>query len=133
MDIFQTLEFSQEWLELGIVDSGKLDKLESEWKSGEDRNTEHYRWRAFLDFMELQVSLDPTLAKQLYELGGRDADPGMGGSMMAHVLRRKDCTADLLRVAAESEKKFLRKIATEKMAQLSRNPAIQHDVGPERR
>jgi hypothetical protein len=40
----------------------------------------------------------------------------MGGSIMAHILRRQDCPEDLLRVAANSEKQFLQKIANERLA-----------------
>lgn len=118
MNILRQLEFSQEWLDLGIVDPDKLHTLEFEWNSSNDKNPEHYRWRAFLDFLRSQEFLDPIIAKRLYDLGASDPDSAMGGSMMAEVLRRKDCPLDLLRVAAESEQKFLRKIAAEKLADL---------------
>jgi hypothetical protein len=44
----------------------------------------------------------------------------MGGSIMADILRRKDCPEDLLHAAAESEEKFLRKISNDKLAQIER-------------
>ncbi|HSE22910.1 MAG TPA: hypothetical protein VLB68_14690 [Pyrinomonadaceae bacterium] len=69
------------------------------------RNSEHYRWRAFLDFMQLRMSLDSSIARRLYQLGAGDPDAEMGGSMMAHILRRKDCPEDLLRDAALSDQK----------------------------
>jgi hypothetical protein len=119
MNIFREIEVSQEWLDLGVVDPDKLYEIELEWNSSEDKNTEHYRWRAFFDFMQSQVFLDPIIAKRLYDLGASDPDFEMGGSMMAHVLGRKDCPVDLLRLAAESERKFLRKIAAEKLADAS--------------
>ena len=116
MDIFRELEFSQEWIELGITSQARLVQLEAEWLASDDRNSEHYRWRAFLDFMQLQVSLDPLVAKRLYDLGANDPDDAMGGSMMAHVLRRTDCPKELLQAAAVSDEKFLRKIASERLA-----------------
>jgi len=119
MNIFRKLEFSQEWLDLGIIDSEKLHRIESEWNASDDNNTEHYRWRAFLAFMQSQAFLDPIIAKRLYELGASDPDSTMGGSMMASVLRRKDCPVELLHVAAKSEEKFLSKIAAEKLAETS--------------
>jgi hypothetical protein len=118
MDIFRELEFSQEWIDLGIVSQAKLNQIEADWLTSDDKHSEHYRWRAFLDFMQLQVSLDPIVARRLYELGASDPDSAMGGSIMAHVLRRKDCPEDLLREAATSEEKFLRKIASERLAKL---------------
>jgi hypothetical protein len=116
MDIFQTLEFSQEWIELGIITPAKLEQLKAEWDTGEDTNTEHYRWRAFLDFMQSRPSLDEDTAKALYNLGSKDPEVNMGGSMMAHILRWKDCPKDLLESATKAEEKFLRKIANERLA-----------------
>jgi hypothetical protein len=115
MDIFETLEFNQDWVELGIITPEKLKRLEAEWAKGEDTNTEHYRWRAFLDFMESKGVLDENTAKALYNLGANDPDWAMGGSIMAEILRRKDCPNDLLERAAKSDRKFLRKIAKERI------------------
>jgi hypothetical protein len=120
MDIFRELEFSQEWIELGVLSPAKLKQIEDEWNVSDDRNTEHYRWRVFLDFMQSQSSLEPVTARRLYELGKGDPDSVMGGSMMAHILRRKDCPEDLLRVAAQSEEKFLSKIASERLPEVSK-------------
>ena len=116
MDIFRELEFSQEWIDLGIITPAKLKQLESEWATGEDTNPEHYRWRAFLDFIESKVVLDENSARALYNLGANDRDGAMGGSIMANILRRKDCPKDLLELAAKSEEKFLRKMADERLA-----------------
>ena len=116
MDIFQTLKFSQEWIELGIITPEKLKQLEAEWATGEDTNTEHFRWRAFLDFIKSKEGLDENTAKALYNLGANDPDYVMGGSLMAEILRRKDCPKGLLDSAANSERKFLRKIANERMS-----------------
>ena len=116
MDIFRELEFSQEWIDLGIITPAKLKQLEAKWATGEDTNTEHYRWGAFLDFIESKESLDENTARALYNLGANDPDGVMGSSIMAHVLRRKDCPNDLLELAAKSAEKFLRKIANERLA-----------------
>ena len=118
MDIFRELEFSQEWIDLGIIAETKLSQIEAEWLDSDDRNPEHYRWRAFLDFSQSQASLDPITAKRLCDLGAKDPDSAMGGSIMAHVLRRKDCPEDLLHVAAQSDEKFLQKIAKERLAKV---------------
>jgi hypothetical protein len=118
MDIFHILEFSQAWIDLGIITPAKLEQLEAAWTTGEDENTEHYRWGAFLDFIKLKESLDEKTAKALYDLGANDPDIAMGGSIMANILHRKDCPRDLLEKAAKSEKKFLQKIASKKLATL---------------
>jgi hypothetical protein len=116
MNIFRELEFNQEWIDLGIITPANLNKIEAEWAASDDRNTEHYRWRAFLAFIRSKDSLDEITARRLYDLGGSDPDSTMGGSIMAHILRRKDCPEDLLHAAAGSEEKFLQKIANDKLA-----------------
>jgi hypothetical protein len=89
MEIFQMLEFSQEWIDLGIITPAKLKQLEAIWDIGEDVNTEHYRWGAFLDFIKSKALLDEKTANALYELGENDPEVAMGSSMMAHILRHK--------------------------------------------
>ena len=110
------LEFTEEWIELGIVTPERLAQIEDEWRTSDDRNPEHYRWRAFLDFNQSHLFLDDAMLRRLYRLGASDADHVMGGSMMAHVLLRRDCPEDLLLEAAQSEEKFLCKIAKERLA-----------------
>jgi hypothetical protein len=118
MEIFQMLEFSQEWIDLGIITPAKLKQLEAIWDIGEDVNTEHYRWGAFLDFIKSKALLDEKTANALYELGENDPDVAMGSSMMAHILRHKNCPKSLLQRGAKSEKRFLQKIANEKLTTL---------------
>lgn len=115
MDVLRQLEFSQEWVDLGIITPAKLKQIEVEWLIGEDTNPEHYRWQAFLNFMQMYEILDEHTAWKLYSLGANDPDSAMGGSMMATILRRKDCPKDLLESAAKSEEKYLRKIANERL------------------
>jgi hypothetical protein len=120
MSIFRELESNQEWINLGIITPANLSQIEAEWATSDDRNTEHYRWRAFLNFIQSKDFLDEITARRLYHLGASDPDSSMGGSIMAHILRRKDCPEDLLYAAAKSEEKFLQKIANDKLAQLER-------------
>ncbi|MCM3904950.1 MAG: hypothetical protein ND866_24905 [Pyrinomonadaceae bacterium] len=120
MSIFRELEFNQEWIDLGIVTPAKLIQIEDQWTGSDDKNPEHYRWRAFLDFIQAKDSLDAIAARRLYNLGASDPDSAMGGSIMAHILRRKDCPEDLLQAAVGSKEKFLQKIANEKLAGLEK-------------
>lgn len=115
MNIFDKLEFTKEWIDLGIVTPEKLSELEIEWNKGEDTNTEHYRWRAFRDFLSANEYLDFTTLRKLHELGENDSDFTMGSSMMVDILNRKDCPTDLLKKAYKSEEKFLRKVASRKL------------------
>src|SRR5689334_14060046 len=96
MDILEVLNLNQKWLDLGIVTSAKLSQLEREWIANQDKNAEHYRWRAFLDFIEPKEYLDENTLRALFDLGRNDPDISMGSSIMATILRRKDCPQDLL-------------------------------------
>jgi hypothetical protein len=116
MDVLRELEFSQEWINLKIITPAKLKELEAKWASDEDTSTEHYRWGAFLGFVESKESVDEDTARALYSLGANDPAAVMGGSIMAHVVRRKEYPKDLLESAVKSEERFLRKIANERLA-----------------
>ena len=114
-DIFETLKFTNEWRELGIISDDVLASLETKWLSGEDPNTEHYRWKAFVDFMEQHPSLEHEVLRRVYSLGQFDHDSSMGGAMMVAILNRKECPRDLIYLASESSEKFLRGVADRKI------------------
>ena len=113
--IFKVLQFSQQWIDLGILTQEKLEVLASDWEIGEDQNPEHYRWRIFSDFLKSIKVLDNNLAMSLYNLGKNDPDINMGGSMMAQILRRADCPSYLIQDALNAKEDFLVKIATKKI------------------
>ena len=73
---------------LGIVTPAHVADLEQEWARGEDRNPEHYRWRAFRAFLTDRRPLSADRAIALYELGATDADRAMGESIMHEVARQ---------------------------------------------
>ena len=110
-EIVETLKFTREWLELGIVPDDVLTSLEALWLTGDDLNTEHYRWKAFVDFMEQHSVLEHDVLRRLYRLGQTDDDSSMGGAMIVEVLNRNECPKDLIYLASESTEKFLRKVA----------------------
>ena len=110
-DIFEELQFSEDWVNLGIVTPELLEELKTEYEKGADTNTEHYRWRAFSRFMSSNKTLSPEVIKGLYMLGSKDPDELMGGAMMRELLDRKDCPRELLEVASQSDRGFLVKAA----------------------
>jgi hypothetical protein len=99
------------WFELGIVTPERLQAMNEEWDRGEDKNPEHYRWHAFMDFLEEARPLTEELAAALYELGRRDPDFEMGGSMMGQILRLPECPAAIVDSAARSGRKHLERLA----------------------
>jgi len=109
--IFEPLLFSQKWWDLGIVTSEMVKRFESEYNAGVDRNKEHYRWRAYTDFLKNNSTLSRNTFMELYKLGEKDPDETMGGSMMRELLNRKDCPSELIEMSLNSNRDFLVKAA----------------------
>jgi len=93
------LHFSDEWYSLGIVTEQRYHELLTQFQTGEDRHPEHYRWRAFGDFIKRNKQLPEDIVRRLYRLGESDPDWIMGGAMMAEVVWRTDCPDDVLNEA----------------------------------
>jgi hypothetical protein len=45
------LGFTAVWYTLGIVTPARVAELEQIWAHSDDKSPEHYRWRAFQDFL----------------------------------------------------------------------------------
>ena len=101
------LGFTPGWLSLGVVDDAVLARLRVDWDRGEDPNTEHYRYRAFQDFLAAHRPLTQQLAEALFELGAADEDDGMGGAMMAEIVLLPECPPGVLDAAVASGRKHL--------------------------
>ena len=115
-EVIKRLQFSDRWLDLGVVTESQLEQFGKALAAGDDTNPEHYRWRAFTQFIASQQTLDDETAKALYKLGESDPDFTMGGSMMAVILQREDCPSDLLEAALFSARAHLRKMAETRKA-----------------
>lgn len=114
--------YFDEWIRHGIVTRVDIRRDGRELAKGEDPYPEHYRWRAFSRFLAAQQTLSPLLARQLYALGSADVDLAMGGSMMAEVLRHRDCPLDLLNFALTSERPHLQRIAEQRLCHSDEAP-----------
>jgi len=101
------LQFSHEWFTLGIVTESQLEALGREYETGEDPNTEHYRYGAFMEYLREHRPLSPAMAEALYELGARDPDHAMGSAMMHQIAELPECPPEVLENAARSGKKHL--------------------------
>ena len=114
-DCAKLLGFTPAWFAAGIVDDVLLARLRAEWDKGEDDNTEHYRYRAFQEFLVGHRPLTPELAGILYELGAADTDQAMGGAIMADIVRLPECPASVLDAALASGRKHLVRIVETRM------------------
>jgi hypothetical protein len=113
------------WLALGIVTPERLSAMRVEWDQGHDRNPEHYRWRAFRDFLQDRCPLDRDLATQLYALGEADPDHAMGESMMGQLLQLPECPAEILDAAASSGRRYLARIVDQRRAAAKALKAVE--------
>jgi hypothetical protein len=103
----QLLGFTPAWFALGVVDDSVLARLRTEWDKGTDDNTEHYRYRAFHDFLAAHRPLSVELTAGLFELGAADPDQGMGGAIMANIVHLPECPRSVLDAALASGRKHL--------------------------
>lgn len=110
------LKLTETWFSVGIMTPERLNRFREEWAHGDDKHPEHFRWRAFLEFVAERRPLEPQTAAALYELGERDLDVTMGGSMMACILRLPECPAVVIEAALRSKRKHLVKIASRSLA-----------------
>ena len=110
--IMLELDFDEKWFDLGFVSPEKLYELRSDFQTGEDGNKEHFRWRAFTDYLETNNEISEGKLRELYRLGENDPDSfGMGMSMRITILNRKECPAGLFDDALKSGEKSLIKAA----------------------
>jgi hypothetical protein len=116
------LGFTPAWFALGVVDEGVLARQRAEWDKGDDRNTEHYRYRAFREFLAARRPLAPELAASLYELGATDPDRSMGESTMAEIVRLPECPPAVLSAARASGCKHLVRIVQRRSAEPPATP-----------
>jgi hypothetical protein len=110
-DYQRLLQFSDSWLMLGLLSEDKLCKLGHEYEQSDDKNTEHYRYRIFQEYLSSHRPLSASMAEALYELGAEDPDPVMGGAMMRDIVSLAECPVNLLEKASASGEKHLVKAA----------------------
>lgn len=123
MDNFAAqLGFTPAWFAAGVVNEEILARIKVAWDESDDRNTEHYRWGAFCDFLRSAPALSPALATELYALGEGDPDQGMGGCIMTRVLGKPGCPRSLIDAARKSARPYVAKIA--------QRLRLYHYVGP---
>jgi hypothetical protein len=105
------LGFSDRWFQLGLLTDEGLCALVSEYEESDDKNSEHYRYRVFRNYLSAHRPLPPETADALYQLGLEDPDQGMGGAMMHDIVGLTECPSGVLERASTSGEKHLVKAA----------------------
>lgn len=101
-DYQRLLEFSDEWLRLGLLTEAGLRELGQEYEASDDKATEHYRLRVFREYLKSRRPLSPQMVEALYELGREDPSRGMGGAMMRELVDLAECPPEVLEKASAS-------------------------------
>jgi hypothetical protein len=110
------LDYTREWVVLGIVTEEDIRRDEAELAKGEDPHPEHYRWRAFRRFIDAQRPLSAETARRLYKLGETGADRAMGANMMTDVLRHRECPVALFHEALNAPPGTVQKLGEDLLA-----------------
>jgi len=120
-ELGQPFDFSERWFALGLVNEASVAAFRAEWTRGEDLSPEHYRWRAFKQFLDTHRPLPAELAAPIYELGAADPDHAMGGAMMADIVTLPECPSEVRARARSSGRQFLAKLVArvEKLDELA--------------
>ncbi|MCW3060814.1 MAG: hypothetical protein JWQ02_2635 [Capsulimonas sp.] len=109
------LHFSEDWFSLGVLTEAELTQYGMQYEASIDKNTEHYRYCAFRQFLKRAPRpMDAALVTALYELGVADSDRAMGASIMTHIVEMPECTNEVMEKALHSGWTHLAKIVERK-------------------
>ncbi|MGL6342652.1 MAG: hypothetical protein ACRC80_26360 [Waterburya sp.] len=109
--IFNKLQFTQDWIDAGIIDSQSLAKIKEKYLEEKDDNYEHYRWFAFRSFLKVNPKISAETLHKIYILAKKDPDYGMGRSMRFQIIKHINCPVELIDIAIEDEDRGLSKQA----------------------
>src|SRR2546430_10460650 len=75
--LLSKLQYDPKWLEYGCVDQSLLTQQSTRYDTGDDRNTEHYRYAAFGRILERTSTIDDLTIDRYVELAKLDKDQVM--------------------------------------------------------
>jgi hypothetical protein len=108
---FLKLQLTQKWIDVGIITIEIFEVIREEYIRGEDQNSEHYRWKAFKEFIKANTCIKQEIFFAIDELGKSDPDYSMGRAMRFDLLKRSDCPVELLDITIHDSDKTLAKHA----------------------
>lgn len=81
------LHYDPKWLEYGFLDWAFLESQVQQYESGEDENTEHYRYAAFRKVLEELKAVNDLWLDRYLELAELDEDQVMADGALGLLLR----------------------------------------------
>lgn len=94
------LDYSQLWLDSGVLTADSLEEQIKELDLGEDDNTEHYRYRTLINYFNTQTSFDANILEQVLQLLQCDGDKAMAGSATVILLKKSSLTDEQFETVA---------------------------------
>jgi hypothetical protein len=105
-EMLSKLNYTQSWIDCGILTDSTLTTQINEFELGEDGNTEHYRYRTITNFFDLQTSFDNKFLKDILHLLENDIDKSMAISATIHLLKKDALTENQFETVILFLKKF---------------------------
>jgi len=80
--MIEKLKYAKKWLEYGFINESELAIQIEEFEKGEDLNTEHYRYKSFLNILQKKLIFTDEEIDNFIELVELDDDQGMAGTAL---------------------------------------------------
>ena len=100
-DMLSKLNYSQHWLDGGVLTESILIEQIKELELGEDDNTEHYRYRTLNNYFISKVYFDNNLFQDILQLLENDVDKSMAGSATILLLKMQALTDNQFKIVAD--------------------------------
>ena len=100
-NMLSRLDYSQKWLDCGLLTESMLTEQIKELDSGDDDNTEHYRYRTLTNYLNFQSSFDDPTLRNIIELLRNDPDKSMASSATILLLKSKGLTNEQFDTVAD--------------------------------
>lgn len=92
MTNLETLKYDPKWLEFGFLTDDELKSQREEFDKGRDLNTEHYRYKKFIDVINKKSKFSDREINCFLELVELDEDQVMSSSALADLIKSKKLT-----------------------------------------
>lgn len=106
LDKLNRLGYTQSWLDFGILTEENLNNQTEHYNASADKNSEHYRYQTFKNFLELQPQVDNNLINKLFKIIQQDSDESMARAMGLDILKQKNVSDENFNVIGSYLKKL---------------------------
>ncbi|MFC5600698.1 hypothetical protein [Deinococcus cellulosilyticus] len=114
------LEFTEDWLNIGLISTPILEQIAQEYLDEKHINPDpkHYRYRVFRRFMDQNRDLPELHFDGILDLTEYDADPELRETIISDLIDREECPIYILKRIANTRAGVLREKALAKLQTL---------------